>query len=262
MRHRARLGAIFCIVSALTISARAQTNSRADLDAANIHFQAGSEHYARGQYDDAIKEFQEAYRLSKAAALLYNISQAYERAGDFTRARDYLGRYIDSGQTEAGEMPKLLDKRNALDHRIAEEAVTATAHPTITNPVLPAAPPRRSRPLKTWKWIAGGAGVAMAGVAAAFLIDAGAMNDKIETAANQMPLAHYDGALQDAYARGQRDNTLAAVFGAAGVLALGTSVVLFVLDRGDTRERTVVVAPTVAPSGGGGAAGASLIWRF
>src|SRR5262245_20111176 len=100
-----------------------------ETEAARIHFKSGEQYYLRGHYSQAIGEFKEAYRLSNASALLYNISQAYERAGDLVNARDYLKRYMDSGETESGELPALQEKLTSLDRRIAGSKGTEATPP-------------------------------------------------------------------------------------------------------------------------------------
>lgn len=55
-------------------------------DMARAHFSSGSAYYEQGRYDDAAREFMEAYRLSPRAELLDNAARAYERALLFDEA--------------------------------------------------------------------------------------------------------------------------------------------------------------------------------
>src|SRR6266568_2635538 len=118
---------LFLLLLCAFQSARADQNKDADIEAAKIHFAAGKQYYDRGHYSEAIAEFKEAYRLSAAAALLYNIAQAYERSGDLGHAREYLQRYIDTGQTEPGELPALQDKLRTIDKRISDQKAAENA---------------------------------------------------------------------------------------------------------------------------------------
>src|SRR4051794_36614658 len=88
------------------------------MQAAEVHYNAAEQYYLRGQYPEAIKEFSEAYRLSKRPELLYNISQSYERNGDLRNARTYLQQYLDSGVASEDEKPVLHDKLASFDERI------------------------------------------------------------------------------------------------------------------------------------------------
>jgi len=250
--------------------------SEADIEAAKVHYQSGAKYYEAGAYDEAIREFHEAYRLSKAPALLYNLSQAYDKKGDYANARDNLKRYIDSGNAEEGEMPQLQEKLRAYDQRLRgkppepKQTAPKTAPPEPRPAPAPAPPPEAvtpppprpagsGPPFKVWKWVAGGAGVASVILSTVFAIDAKSQQNKIEDAQGRgMP---YTQELQDAYSRGQRDNTLAVVFGVAGGALLATSVVMFVVDSGKTSsgERAGArVLPVVSPGG----AGAAVIYHF
>src|SRR5262245_35499185 len=156
MRRILSLGLCIALVAGTLPVAWAQSNE----DEAKAHYKNGEQFYLRGRYQEAIDEFQQAYKLSKAPALLYNISQAYERLGDLPKARGYLKQYIDSGNAEPSEMPALQDKLRVLDERIAE----SEKKPIVT-------PPEPSRPYKTWKWVAAGAGAAFLVVSLAAIAD-------------------------------------------------------------------------------------------
>ncbi|MFH0899345.1 MAG: tetratricopeptide repeat protein [Pseudomonadota bacterium] len=89
------------------------------LHAARVHFQAGEQYYVRGRYEEAIREFKEAHRLSSKPALLYNIAEAYERLGDLEQARDFLEQYLASGSAAADEAEAIREKIKVLEERIA-----------------------------------------------------------------------------------------------------------------------------------------------
>ncbi len=217
--------------------------------AAEVHYNAAEQYYLRGQYPEAIKEFMEAYRLSKRPELLYNISQSYERNGDLRNARTYLQQYLDSGVATEDEKPVLRDKLASFDERIkaedkqkAEEAKREHREP-------------RARPFKIWRWIATGAGIGFAGASVFFTIDSGIQSDKVQNAAGMGK--EFDKSLQDAEARGKQDETLAIVTGAVGVAALGVGVLFIVLDHSAVRENAQIV-PMVTPTGGG----AAILWQW
>jgi tetratricopeptide (TPR) repeat protein len=268
MVRRFAVSAALLVLIALTGVARADQNKDADIEAARIHFQAGKQYYDRGHYNEAIGEFREAYRLSSAAALLYNIAQAYERMGDLPHAREYLQRYIDSGQTEPGELPALQDKLRTIDKRIADQKAAEAARkppPPTTAPALPpppepVAPTEAPRPYKVWKWVAAGAGVVSLVLSVSFVSDMNKQAKTLEDAAGKTPLQAYVNDLPDAYSKGQRDSALAIAFGVGGLAIAGTAVVLFVID-GKTPERPAPQA-RILPVVGPGTAGAAAAWRF
>ena len=68
--------------------------AQSDDDAAREHFESGAQYLARSDYENALREFQAAYSLSKRPELLLNIATVYERMGDAQRAVDTLTRYL------------------------------------------------------------------------------------------------------------------------------------------------------------------------
>jgi tetratricopeptide (TPR) repeat protein len=236
---------------------------RADDDnteAAKIHYKAGEQYYVRGLYSQAIAEFKEAYRLSKASALLFNMSQAYERMGDLKNARDSLKQYIDSGETEPGELPALQEKLATLDKRIAEPEPNAVS---VVPPVEEDSGP--SRPLKTWKWVTGGVGVGLVALSVLFMLDGNAQEQKLEDLLMEHP--EFSGEPQDIYNRGQRANRLAVGFGIGGVALVATSAVFFWLDAkharaGEASSTGTGTARALVPIVGPGVAGAAAVITF
>src|SRR5256885_17161261 len=95
---------------AWTAPAAAETAPQADEDAAKAHFLAGSAYYEQANYADAVKEFNEAHRLSKRPDLLYNISVCYERLGHWDDAIAALQQY-------------LTERPNAADRAVIESRI-------------------------------------------------------------------------------------------------------------------------------------------
>ena len=61
-----------------------------DNELAKLHFRVGAEHYARGEYDKAIVEFQAAYEVVPLPALHYDLARCHERLG---HKRDAIAEY-------------------------------------------------------------------------------------------------------------------------------------------------------------------------
>jgi tetratricopeptide (TPR) repeat protein len=247
------------VVMLAAASVRAQQPTDADLEAAEIHFKAGEQYYERGRYREGILEFEEAYRLTKLADLLFNISNSYERLGELPKAREYLQRYIDSGEIDESELPAIKDKLRVLDERIAQ----AKKGPEIKPPERTVVVETSARPFKLLKWIAVGGGVGLLAASTIFMLDAKSMNKKIEDAAapDGAPpndINFFDEDLEAAYARGQRDDVLAWACGLTGVALVGTGVVFFLLDMRTERVERVSIVPVVSPQ----LTGATAIIRF
>lgn len=67
-----------------------------DVELAKAHFRTGEIYYQRQRYPDAAREFEEAYRLSNRAELLYNMGKSYDGASDPTRALHAYRRFISA----------------------------------------------------------------------------------------------------------------------------------------------------------------------
>lgn len=88
--------------------------------AARQHFVAARGLYDIGRFEDAAREFQEAYRLSRRAELLYNIYVAHRDAGHRGEAtaalRDYLREMPD-----APDRVNLAARLESLEAQLADE---------------------------------------------------------------------------------------------------------------------------------------------
>src|SRR5437762_2069564 len=79
-----------------------------DEEAARVHFLSGQAYYDQANYEDALREFAEAYRIWQKPALLYNLALCHERLDHYGEAIDELKAYLaktpeaaDRGQVEA-----------------------------------------------------------------------------------------------------------------------------------------------------------------
>lgn len=66
-----------------------------DMAAAKERFLAGKEAYEAERYEEAAEAFTEAYDLSGRNELLYNIGQAYRKAGQLKKAEEYFQQYLN-----------------------------------------------------------------------------------------------------------------------------------------------------------------------
>src|SRR4051812_5182285 len=76
-------------------------------DQARQHFQKGTTYYDLGQYREAAREYEDAYKAKSDPALLFNIGQAYRAAGDAPAAlrsyKAFLRRSPDARNREEVE---------------------------------------------------------------------------------------------------------------------------------------------------------------
>lgn len=122
---------IACVAMPLTIPTAVSAQESTD-EQARRHFRLGQAHYENGSFVDAAHEFEEAYRLSNRAQLLYNVYVAYRDAGDLQHSRDALRMYLE-GVPDAENASMLRARLEALDRMLAQGA-TETTTTTTTEP--------------------------------------------------------------------------------------------------------------------------------
>lgn len=111
---------------AVADAARAQDDTRHQVEAARDHMDHGQELFTASRFAEAATEFEAAYQAQPFSAFLYNAAVAYERAGQPGRAADFFSRYLDRD-------PQATDARGVRD-RIERLRTEALAHSGATPP--------------------------------------------------------------------------------------------------------------------------------
>lgn len=247
------------VIGLLLLGPRLGLAQTLNIDAAKGHFAAGKAYYEESRWDEALREFREAYRLSRRPALLFNIGICHEKLLRYQEAIDALKQYL-ADEPRAQDRPSVEEKIASLDallHAPAPPAAVvaqppqppAVASPT---PAGPGAPPRR----RLATWMVGGAGVAL-------LLSA--IGTGVAAHSNYNTLAGQCGASGDLCPPGfqaTRDQGQAlqgATIGlvTVGAVALATSVALFFVEGRPRRVQPAgaSLSPALWP-GGAGLAGA------
>jgi tetratricopeptide (TPR) repeat protein len=134
--------ALRLLLAVLLWSASAPAGEALVSPEAKLHVAVGIDHYNAGRYQEAVKEFELAYRLSSRPALLFNIARAESKLGHEEAAIAFLRRYLEErpnapdaqavraeieahGRTLAEQQAKLQAERDAA--RSAEMAARAEA---------------------------------------------------------------------------------------------------------------------------------------
>jgi tetratricopeptide (TPR) repeat protein len=102
---------------ALLFASAAVADESPDVGAAKARFAAGTSFFKQRRFRDAIGEFLEAYRLSRAKELLYNIAACYEALDDPGRAAIYFGRYL-AVRPEAAERGEIEQSLRRVSSRV------------------------------------------------------------------------------------------------------------------------------------------------
>jgi hypothetical protein len=86
------------------------------------HFLKGSDFYKQARYQEAITEFQTAYKLRPAAVLHYNIAQCYEKLGDIPSALRAYHEYLHE-DPKADDRVTVEAAMSNLEKRLQEKGV-------------------------------------------------------------------------------------------------------------------------------------------
>ena len=130
---RSILVAAVCLASAAFASPKPARAQSSDDDQAHAHFQVAASYYEQANYDSALREFLEAYRLSQRSQLFYNLSLCYQQLGDLQNATDYLSRYLHD-ITEIPNRASLETRLENLRTRLAAQHAGTTPPPETPEP--------------------------------------------------------------------------------------------------------------------------------
>ena len=223
-----------------------------DADKAREHYSVGLRAYDAGKYDEAIAEFEAAYRYKDAPGLLYNIAQAYRLSNRPEEAlrfyRTYLERKPDAANRVEAEakierLASILEERKARNPALVEPAAPPSGlsqlaamprTPALVAPALgqvPNAAPAEAvaarPPMRFWTsrragWAATGFGAAALAFAVYFGIEArGAASQMEGDAAAGRP---FDPGVD---AKGHKAQTLSRIFLASAAVGFGAGGLLF-----------------------------------
>lgn len=266
-----RLSAIVLIVfSAATAAAQPKPDAAA-LEA------SGNKHFELAEYDAAIADFKEAFRISDEPGYLYNVAQAYRLKNDCREAATFYKTYlrrVPNAPNAAKIRQRVSEMEKCAETQPAAPVVTAptptpttttTTPPTTTAQAEPLEQPEQDEPPpvvennKSWmKWsgfAAIGVGAIGAGLGVKFMLDGRAADDDLADKCKFSCTSAEAKAIED---DGKAANRNALIFGVAGGAVLVTGVVLVVLSRnGSSHEEPAV---SLQLTRGGAAAGYA--WRF
>ena len=205
---------------------------------AREHFKSAQLHYSLGEFEEAVKEFREAYRLRQEPAILFNIAQGYRQLGRYSDAYFYYRQYL-SQKADAPNRPEVDSLVEQMRRRMDEEneqkmrterdpAAVHNTEGTLPAPhaepsketVAPVAQKKDKAQVRIAGYAALGAGVLAEGAAFAFHSSAQSSADQFNRkyAAGQLTAA--DGRLKsDAQSKGKL--ATAALIGGALLLVAG-----------------------------------------
>ncbi len=135
---------LLAVALALAFSSIAAADESEDVGAAKARFAAGTAFFKQQRYRDAVEEFLQAWRLSKADDLLYNIGICYDALEDAGRATIYFDRYLAArpSAAERGEIEQSLYRASSrvgrvIIHAPSNAAITVDGVPIEIPPPAP-----------------------------------------------------------------------------------------------------------------------------
>jgi tetratricopeptide (TPR) repeat protein len=253
MRY-SRLLPILGVLFLLPGLARAQ---QTDDELAKQYYKLGEELYNRADYEGALKQFQQAYKLSNKPALLYNMARCNESLGQHEKAIELLREYLKSSPENANmieariaNLQRLVEKKQQKPPQPPPASNTVTPPPVTPEPTEPRpTPPRPSHPLRWPGWIGVGAGgvLLITGIALGALAKSKA-SDLEKANSTHQEYSAFKG-MEDTQ-RTYRNASIGTVV-AGGVLAVTGAVLLILDSRSTPKERRVQITPTVGLEGAG-----------
>ncbi len=238
---------------------------------------SGNKHFELAEYDAAIADFKEAFRLSDEPGYLYNIAQAYRLKNDCRESATFYKTYLRrvpnapnaaKVRQRISEMEKCAETQPVAPVVTTPPPTTTTAPPVTTaqptepleQPEEPETPPPVANDRGWMKW-SGIAGVAIGavgiGLGAKFMLDGRAADDDLAEKCKFNCTSAEAKAIED---DGKAANRNAVIFGVAGGAVLAGGVVLFILSRSGGSSATEEPAVSLQLGRGGATAGYS--WRF
>lgn len=160
----------------IALGSAASAEAQSDDEMARSHFQAGTSYFDQRRFEDAAREFLEAYRLSERSALLLNLSTVYERMNEFAPAAEYLERYLEAEpeaprrRTLSTRLDELRAQAEAQERARAEQEIDPA--PVELGPPVEA-PPSTADEGPSGLFIASMAGFGLAVISAAVAIPTG-----------------------------------------------------------------------------------------
>ena len=137
--------------------------AQSDDENARRHFESGAAYLQHADYENALREFTAAYKLSKRPELLLNIATVNERMGEPQAAIDALKEYLSVAPDTADRATvesRIANLRKSVRARAAASAsAAAEAAPASSGSAAPKPPPA---PNRTAAYVVGGVGLAAA----------------------------------------------------------------------------------------------------
>jgi tetratricopeptide (TPR) repeat protein len=258
------LGAM--IVPSLTAGAQSSDED------ARKHFEAGESYFKTSDYEGALREFKQAYALSKRPLILLSMAAVYERMGRLQDTIDSLSKYLV-------EVPDAKDRATVelrienLKRRLAEqpaapqdaglEAAPVTPVPVSTTsaaPLVTTAPPPAAAPNRTPAYVSWGIGGAAAiGAVVTGIVAKGKYDDaKSSSGCGSTPA----GCTDDQISPIKSWALVSTVLTGVAVVGAGVGTYFYFAAKPPSAEQATGAMPRLTAGASAGGGGVSASWVF
>jgi len=206
-------------------------------EVARQHYRKALVHYDLREFDRAIDEFKQAYAITGAPELLFNLGQAHRLRGDWQQALDFYRSYLQR-VPDAPNRPDVQARIGEMQRQIAAVRVVRD------RPAWVAPQDKETNRLKAAGIVTGASGLALVGAGVYYGLSARSSADQISQLSKNK--GQWNADQQAAYQNGQNAATRATLFYVVGGAAMAGGGVLYWLGTREARA-----APTLLPGGGG-----------
>ena len=255
------------LAAALVVAAAPAHAMTEEEERAKAHFLAGQSYYDQASYTDALREFNEAYRISKRPALLYNIARCFEALDQLADAVQMLQRYLEEDPTTSDREAVETRIRNLKERQARAKPPepkpapppttvpppTTAPPPTLVakSPPPPSAPPPAHRK-RVYTWVVGGIG--LGALAAALGTDVASQlsyDDLKSKCTGNVCDPNVVASAQHKIDQGKHLALATDILWPIGAAAVATGVVLFFVEGRHPKEHASRVVPLVGSTLGG-----------
>ena len=227
----------------LQLGSLALADQASDDALARKYYELGQSLYGRADYEGAIKQFEDSYRLSRRPALLFNIGRTRENLGQHEEAIRVYERYLQTRPQDAAEVAarlanlRQLVERKRLEAQQAQQAQQALVAPTAEPR------PRLGGPWLSWSLV--GTGVAVLATGAVLTGLAKAAQNEVEQD-NRLGVEYTT--IKSTADRGRAFGIVGPVLLGLGGASVVAGVTLLVLQHRAVKERRAAwLSPVLAP---------------
>ncbi len=232
------------LAAVLSLLAASPARAQPEVEIARKYFELGQSLYNRADYEGALKQFSEAYRLARRPGILFNLGRCHENLGQYEQAIGRYEEYLRSAPADAeavrsrvSNLRQLGERRRAEQERRDREQRDAVLRQVRPQP----------ESFRKAGWIVGLAGVTVAALGGTLLGLARWRQGQVEADfRNALEYSSFRASEEQGRAFSTSGVVLTVVGGAAAV----TGAVLLVLyHRGARTERAVAITPLIMADG-------------